>query len=44
MGSYFETLALKFVDKASLIKLMNNGNKLLAEIGSQTIEAIINNL
>ena len=37
MGNDFETLALKFITKDSLIKLLHSGTKVLAEIGFATI-------
>jgi hypothetical protein len=42
MGDDFEPLAMKFMSKESLIKLLHCGTRVLAEIGHQTILAILN--
>jgi hypothetical protein len=44
MQDDFELLANKFISKDSLLKLLHNGNKVLAEIANQTIVAILNNV
>ena len=41
----FEQIAYKFIQKGeSLIKLIHNGTKMLAEVGNQTIIHIITNV
>lgn len=44
MQSDFEPLAIKFMTKESLIKLLQSGTRVLAEIGNATIIAIIHNV
>jgi hypothetical protein len=44
MGDDFESSAFKLVGKESLGRLMQNGTKILAEIGAQTMVAIIQNV
>ena len=44
MGNDFESSAFKLIGKDSLGKLMQNGTKILAEIGASTLIAIIKNV
>lgn len=45
MQNDFEQISYKFIQKGeSLLKLLNNGSKILAEIGNQTIVSIITNV
>ena len=44
MQNDFEVLSNKFIHKDSLVKLLNSGAKILAEIGYTTILSIINNV
>eukprot|EP00347_Sterkiella_histriomuscorum_P005558 403356151 len=43
MQNDFEPFVNKFISKDSLIKLLHNGTKVLAEVGNQTITALIYN-
>lgn len=45
MQNDFEQIAYKFIQKGeSLLKLIHNGNKVLAEVGHQSIMTIITNV
>jgi hypothetical protein len=44
MQNDFESLATKLIHKESLLKLLQSGTKVLAEIGNATIVAILNNV
>ena len=41
LGNDFDLLANKLISKDSLIKVLHNGNKVLAEVGFSTMESII---
>ena len=43
-GNDFETLALKLITKEGLLKVVSNGQKILSDIGHQTVLAIINHV
>ena len=43
-GNDFEFLALKLITKDTLIKVLHNGNKTLADVGHQAILGILNNV
>jgi hypothetical protein len=45
MQNDFEQIAYKFIQKGeSLLKLLHNGNKVLAEVANSTISTIITNV
>lgn len=45
MQNDFEQIAYKFIQKGeSLLKLLHNGNKILAEVANQTMITIITNV
>ena len=44
MENEFESAAYKLVGKESIGKLMHNGTKILAEIGSHALTSIIRNV
>jgi len=44
MAFEFESIGFKLLGKDSLIKLLHNGNKMLAEIGHSSVICMLHNI